>query len=323
MTHSEPAREAVREPYAKIVKRLLNPPFGTETSERLLMGTAADAIRTLLDEVAELHSENEDLSIKWDLATRATQEVLVERGAAAQQLRDLEDAILACETGHVPNAGALIANYRTVRRTIQDTRAALASPAATSAETQGGDGVLPCDVAVAPATIIRKGCQVSTLMLAIKQREGRDVGEVSDAARAALAPSTSAATRGEPVALNRQAIRDAIAAASRSGAMGWADHEIDEATDDLVDALAHPAPAESAQVKVKPLVWLDNGHGLYSADEGRYVVDATRAAEDSKVLLLLPCAPTERFDRVVDAIAAAQTKQEAAIRASLATDAEG
>ena len=43
-----------RKPYDMIVKRLLNPPFGTETSERLLMGTAADAIRTLLDEVKAL-----------------------------------------------------------------------------------------------------------------------------------------------------------------------------------------------------------------------------------------------------------------------------
>lgn len=43
-----------RKPYDMIVKRLLNPPFGTETSERLLMGAAADAIRTLLDRVRAL-----------------------------------------------------------------------------------------------------------------------------------------------------------------------------------------------------------------------------------------------------------------------------
>lgn len=47
-----------REPYATIVKRLLHPPFGTETSERLLMGTAADAIRTLLDQVADLSTSS-------------------------------------------------------------------------------------------------------------------------------------------------------------------------------------------------------------------------------------------------------------------------
>ena len=38
-------------------------------------------------------------------------------------LRDLEDAILACERGTMSD---VLANYRTVRRTIQDTRAALA-----------------------------------------------------------------------------------------------------------------------------------------------------------------------------------------------------
>ncbi len=55
-THPAPAPdgEVVRKPYDMIVKRLLNPPFGTETSERLLMGTAADAIRTLIDENARL-----------------------------------------------------------------------------------------------------------------------------------------------------------------------------------------------------------------------------------------------------------------------------
>lgn len=35
--------------WARLVKRLLNPPFGTDTSERLLMGEAADAIRYLLE----------------------------------------------------------------------------------------------------------------------------------------------------------------------------------------------------------------------------------------------------------------------------------
>lgn len=32
---------------------------------------------------------------------------------------------------------------------------------------------LPCDVMVAPATIIRKGCKVETLMLAISRRQGK------------------------------------------------------------------------------------------------------------------------------------------------------
>lgn len=32
-----------------ITKRLLNPPFGTETSERLLMAEAAEVIRQLVD----------------------------------------------------------------------------------------------------------------------------------------------------------------------------------------------------------------------------------------------------------------------------------
>ena len=41
----------------------------------------------------------------------------------SEVLRDLEDAILACERGTMSD---VLANYRTVRRTIQDTRAALA-----------------------------------------------------------------------------------------------------------------------------------------------------------------------------------------------------
>lgn len=53
LCQTEPS-EVSRKPYDMIVKRLLNPPFGTETSERLLMGTAADAIRTLLGENASL-----------------------------------------------------------------------------------------------------------------------------------------------------------------------------------------------------------------------------------------------------------------------------
>lgn len=63
-----------------------------------------------------------------------------------------------------------------------------ASPAAPApAAGVDAEALLPCDVAVAPATIIRKGCKVSTLMLAIKQREGRNVGDISDAAQTALA----------------------------------------------------------------------------------------------------------------------------------------
>lgn len=50
--------------------------------------------------------------------------------------------------------------------------------------------VLPCDVAVAPSTIIRKGCKVSTLMLAINQRKDREVGGVSDTALASLTAPT-------------------------------------------------------------------------------------------------------------------------------------
>lgn len=37
------------------------------------------------------------------------------------------------------------------------------------------NAVLPCDVFVAPATIIRKGCPVSALMLALEQRVGKDI----------------------------------------------------------------------------------------------------------------------------------------------------
>lgn len=78
----ELAVDGVREPYAAIVKRLLNPPFGTETSERLLMGTAADAIRHLAKQEAdiraayvlrradnmELERENKRLDREWEAA---------------------------------------------------------------------------------------------------------------------------------------------------------------------------------------------------------------------------------------------------------------
>lgn len=43
------------------------------------------------------------------------------------------------------------------------------------ASPEKGDGVLPCDVRLPPNTCITKGCKVSTLMLAIQQREGKDV----------------------------------------------------------------------------------------------------------------------------------------------------
>lgn len=41
-------------------------------------------------------------------------------GDVAQSLRDLEEAILACERGTMSD---VLANYRTVRRTVQDLRA--------------------------------------------------------------------------------------------------------------------------------------------------------------------------------------------------------
>lgn len=34
--------------------------------------------------------------------------------------------------------------------------------------------LLPCDVMVAPNTIIRKGCSISTLLLAIPRRDGKE-----------------------------------------------------------------------------------------------------------------------------------------------------
>lgn len=49
----------------------------------------------------------------------------------------------------------------------EELRALLAAPVV---ERQG---VLPCDVRVAPATTIRKGCKVETLMQCIQLREGR------------------------------------------------------------------------------------------------------------------------------------------------------
>jgi hypothetical protein len=41
-------------------------------------------------------------------------------------------------------------------------------------ENAPGDRLLPCDVLVAPATILRKGVSLSTLMVAIQGRVGRD-----------------------------------------------------------------------------------------------------------------------------------------------------
>lgn len=40
------------------------------------------------------------------------------------------------------------------------------------------DDVLPCDVLVAPGTIIRAGCNVSTLLLCLGNRVGREIAKL-------------------------------------------------------------------------------------------------------------------------------------------------
>lgn len=59
---------------------------------------------------------------------------------------------------------------------------------------EDNEAVLPCDVRLPPATTIRKGVKVSTLMLAIKQREKYDAEdlEFKHSANAETRPSESA-----------------------------------------------------------------------------------------------------------------------------------
>lgn len=63
-----------------IVKRLLDPQFGSETTERLLMGTAADAIRHLQGETARLQALL-DTSDRGSPVYRAIERVLDEHSA--------------------------------------------------------------------------------------------------------------------------------------------------------------------------------------------------------------------------------------------------
>lgn len=56
---------------------------------------------------------------------------------------------------------------------IRDAAAEIAAlRAEKTALTKTANGTLPCDVMVAPRTIIRRGCTVETLLLAIGKRNG-------------------------------------------------------------------------------------------------------------------------------------------------------
>lgn len=70
-----------------IVDRLRNPPFGTETSERLLMATAADEIATLRRELAEAAAAHNELVDELRQAHKTYGEMMAEARDKA-----LEDA---------------------------------------------------------------------------------------------------------------------------------------------------------------------------------------------------------------------------------------
>jgi len=59
----------------------------------------------------------------------------------------------------------------------------------------GPDDKLPCDVMVPPRTIIRKGCKLSTLLEAIKHREGQGPHATMFSERATL-PASERVTGG-------------------------------------------------------------------------------------------------------------------------------
>lgn len=129
----------------------------------------------------------------------------------------------------------------------------LAPEVATAPSVSGvWEALLPCDVAVAPCTIIRKGCGVSTLMLAIEQREGRNVGELSDAVLARLAKV------GEVGGLPYQVLFDAIAAATCI----WPDKKTGSgitisvsAFRDKLASLASEATPVAGEAKGGPVAW--------------------------------------------------------------------
>jgi hypothetical protein len=97
---------------------------------------ASEAVIASLKAGVERHIHDSNMMLgKWHEAERAIGSALNRAEAAEaqvatltaerdQRLVDLEDAILACESGTFPN---VIANYRSVRRTVQDLRASLAS----------------------------------------------------------------------------------------------------------------------------------------------------------------------------------------------------
>lgn len=92
-------------------------------------------------------------------------------------------------------------------------RAALA--AAEAGEPVAEDYVLPCDVRVAPGTLIRKGCKLSTLVECIRHREGKP-DEVTR-----LTSPPSEASRDERAAIRKEAFEEAARIAEDF--TGWQD----------------------------------------------------------------------------------------------------
>ena len=83
--------------------------------------------------------------------------------------------------------------------------------------------VLPCDVLVAPATVLRKGVKISTLMTCLAQREGKDIGRIENHP---LMPTDDA----RELALAVESLRDV-----RSFLLGYESTQVE--SDDVIDRI--------------------------------------------------------------------------------------
>lgn len=93
------------------------------------------------------------------------------------------------------NPGGNLSVERDVARLAIATAAAIRTfpiPEDAMRDRSTDSATLPGDVIVAPATIILKGASIKTLMLALQQREGRDVGPIYPHLRPLPEPATMA-----------------------------------------------------------------------------------------------------------------------------------
>lgn len=333
MTHSEPAREAVA----------ACPFCGGQARTFSMNGTTQATCAGKFTECAGF-----DVSAPVAMWNRRASPAPAAGGLEAADLNDAQDAV-----EHL-NEGDFYADYdRAVRHVgvLRRLIAGLASPAATSAE-QGVDGVREaptvaklfgnCDnwgaaewfERLANAVMEQDKAIAAEDMLSFETYRNIAASSAMELVRgyrtevrAALAPSTSAATRREPVAWiyasalplqkdTRDTSHMAMVYASRSGGFGG----------QRVALYDRPAPVGSAQVKVKPLEWREFQYTpLRVGFEASTEIGVWRVFEFDEGWAWWRNADSRSayLTSEVSVKAAAQSDYEARIRASLATDAEG